>query len=123
MKKIEPLRRSNHSTHVISLKGQGHVSVNKPAISMIYIVAHTWPLCSAQTLVDGLNPQKSYVQKSTNTSAILFCTSVGFVSLQNSGVHLRNNIFILIKVVENLLIWTIKNTSKSSFRKKFVFIT
>ena len=39
------------------LKGQGQVTVNKPVISMIYIVAHTWPLCSAQILVDGVNPQ------------------------------------------------------------------
>ena len=31
------------------LKGQGHVAVNKPVISIIYIVAHTWPLCSALT--------------------------------------------------------------------------
>ena len=27
------------------LKGQGYVTVNKPVISLIYIVAHTWPLC------------------------------------------------------------------------------
>ena len=39
------------------LKAQGHVTVNKPVISMIYIVGHTWPLCSAQILVDGENPQ------------------------------------------------------------------
>ena len=39
-----------------TLKGQGHVTVNKPAISIIYIIAHTWPLCSAQILVDGVNP-------------------------------------------------------------------
>ena len=26
------------------LKGQGHITVNKPVISSIYIVAHTWPL-------------------------------------------------------------------------------
>ena len=38
------------------LKGQGHVTVNKPVVSTIYIVAHTWPLCSAQILVDGVNP-------------------------------------------------------------------
>ena len=41
----------------ISLKGQCHVTVNKPVISMIYIVSHTWPLCSAQILVDGVNPR------------------------------------------------------------------
>ena len=39
------------------LKAQDHVTVNKPVISMIYIIAHTWPLCSAQILVDGVNPQ------------------------------------------------------------------
>ena len=38
-------------------KAQGHVTVNKPVISMIYIVSHTWPLCSAQILVDGVNPR------------------------------------------------------------------
>ena len=38
-----------------SLKGQGHVTVNKPVISRISIVAHTWPLCSAQISVDGVN--------------------------------------------------------------------
>ena len=42
-----------------TLKGQGHVTVNKHVISMIYIVAHTWTLCSAQTLVDGVNPHYS----------------------------------------------------------------
>ena len=52
------------------LQEQGHVSVNKPVISIIYIVAHTWPLCSVQILVDGVNPQESYFQKSTNISAI-----------------------------------------------------
>ena len=39
------------------LKGQqGQVAVNKPVISRIYIVAYTWPLCSAQIFVDELNP-------------------------------------------------------------------
>ena len=42
------------------LKGQGHVTVNKPVISMIYIITSTWPLCSAQIVVDGVNPQESY---------------------------------------------------------------
>ena len=37
-------------------KGQGHVTVNKPIMSRIYIVANTWPLCSVQILVDGVNP-------------------------------------------------------------------
>ena len=40
-----------------TLKGQGHVTVNKIIISMIYIVAGTWPLCCAQILVDGVNLQ------------------------------------------------------------------
>ena len=40
----------------LPLKGQGHVTVNKPVISRIHIVAHTWPLCSAYVLVDGVNP-------------------------------------------------------------------
>ena len=39
------------------LKGLGHVTVNKPVFSKIYIVAHTCPLCSARVLVDGMNPQ------------------------------------------------------------------
>ena len=38
------------------IKGQGHVTVNLPVNSRIYIVAHTWPLCSVQILVDGVNP-------------------------------------------------------------------
>ena len=29
----------------MKLKGQGHVNVNKPVISRIYIVVHTGPLC------------------------------------------------------------------------------
>ena len=41
----------------VYLKEQGHVTANKLVISMIYIVAHTWPLCSAQILVGGVNPQ------------------------------------------------------------------
>ena len=39
------------------LNGQGHITANKPVISMIYFVAHTWPLCCAQILVDGVRPQ------------------------------------------------------------------
>ena len=39
-----------------NLKRQGHISVNKPVISRVYIVAHTWPLCSEQIFVDGVNP-------------------------------------------------------------------
>ena len=39
-----------------TLKGQGDVTVNKPVISRIYIVAHMLPLCSAQILVDGVHP-------------------------------------------------------------------
>ena len=63
------------------LKGQGHVTVNKPVISIIYIVVHMWPLCSVQILVDGVNPQESYFQKSTNISGIVQYVSVSFVSL------------------------------------------
>ena len=37
------------------LKVQGHVTVNKPVISIIYFVSHTWPLCSGRILVDGVN--------------------------------------------------------------------
>ena len=84
------------------LKGLGHITVNKPVISIIYIVAHTWPLCSAQILVDGVNPQQSYFQKSTNMSAIVQLMNVSFVSLRSSRVHLQNNTFILRKVVEYL---------------------
>ena len=43
-------------THTI-LRGLGHVTVNKPVISIIRNVAHTWPLCSVQISVDGVNPQ------------------------------------------------------------------
>ena len=45
-----------HSACKGCLNGQGHVAVNKPVISRIYIVAHTWPLCHAQIWVDGVNP-------------------------------------------------------------------
>ena len=38
------------------LKEQGRVTVNKPIISSIYIVAYSWPSCSAQIMVDGVNP-------------------------------------------------------------------
>ena len=38
----------------LCLKGEGHVTVNKPVISVIYIVA---PFCSAQILVDGVKEQ------------------------------------------------------------------
>ena len=71
-----------------NLKGRGHVTVNKPVISIIYIVVQTWPLCSAQILVDGVNLQESYFQKSTNISAIIQHMSLSFVSLRSSRVHL-----------------------------------
>ena len=45
------------SLELVCFKAQGHVTINKPVISMIYIITHTWPLCSAQILVDGVNPQ------------------------------------------------------------------
>ena len=64
-----------HATYfymdALPLKALGHVTVNKPVISIIYIVFHTWPLCSAQLLVDGANPLESYFQKSINISAIV----------------------------------------------------
>ena len=41
------------------LKGQGHVTINKPVISIISIVAYTWPSCSEQILADRVNPQES----------------------------------------------------------------
>ena len=47
------------------LKWQGQVIVNKPVISLIYTVAHTWPLCFAQILVDGMNPRESNFQKNS----------------------------------------------------------
>ena len=77
------------------LEGQGHVTVNKPVIFIIYIVAHTWPLCSAQILVDGVNSQESYLQKSTNISAIIQHRRVSFVSLQSWRLLLQTNTFIL----------------------------
>lgn len=39
------------------LKGPDHVTINKPVMSIIYIVSHTYQLCSAQSLMDGVNPQ------------------------------------------------------------------
>ena len=104
------------------LKGHGHVTVNKPVISIIYIVAHTCPLCAAQILGDWVNPLESYFQKSTNISAIVQHTSVSSVSLRSSRVHLQNNTFILRKLVKNLCDMAYQNTAKSSFRKKFVYI-
>ena len=113
-------RRMKHQQEevmALMLKGQSHVTVNKPVISIIYIVVHTWPLCAAYILVDGLNPQKSYFQKFTNISAIVQLMSVSFLSLRSSRVHLQNNTFILRKTVEISAIWPIKSTAKSSFRK------
>ena len=86
----------------LKLKEQGHVTVNTPVISMIYIFAHMWPLCSAKILVDWENPQESYFQKSTKISAIVQYTSVSFVSLRKTRVHLQNDAFILRIKVENL---------------------
>ena len=40
-----------------TLKKLGQETVKKSVISIIYIAAHTWLLCSAQILVDGVNPQ------------------------------------------------------------------
>ena len=88
--------------HYQSLKAQGYITVNKPVISIIYIVTHTWPLCSAQILVDGVNPLKSYFQKSTSISGIVQHMSVSFVSIQSSRVHLQNSTVILRNIVEDL---------------------
>ena len=55
--------------------------------------------------------------KSTNISAILQHMSVWFVSLQNSRVRLQKNTFILRKVVEISVIWTIKNTANRRFER------
>ena len=40
-----------------SLKGQGHVTINKPVISIIYFVVQMWPLCSVQISEVGVNLQ------------------------------------------------------------------
>ena len=55
----EPIGKGNAIVvHLLSpLKGLVHVTANKPAISMIDIAAHMWPLCSEQILVEGVNPQ------------------------------------------------------------------
>ena len=86
----------------LPLKVQGHVTVNKPVISIIYIGSPMWPLCSAQNLVDGVNPLESFFQKSTNISAIIRNMSVSFVSLQSSRVHLQNSTVILRNIIEDL---------------------
>ena len=39
-----------------ALKGQGDITLNKPVIVRIYVVAHTWPLCSVRIFVDGVSP-------------------------------------------------------------------
>ena len=85
-----------------ALKALGHVAVNKPVISIIYIVVHTWPLCSTQILVDGVNPLESCFQKSTNISAIVQHMSVSFVSRQSSRVHVQSSTVILRNKVEDL---------------------
>ena len=107
----------------MALKAQGHVTVNKPVISIICIVSHTWPLYSAHIFVDGVTPLESYFQKSTNISAIVQHISVSFVSLQSSRVRLQNSTVILRNIVKISVIRPIKNTAKSSFRKKFVYVT
>ena len=112
------LNQFAESHHVTVLKGLGHVAVNKPVISIIYIVAHTCPLCSAQILVYGVNPLESYFQKSTNISAIVQHKSVSFVSLRSSRVHLQNNTFILRKVVESLCDMAYQNYCKIVISKE-----
>ena len=100
------------------LKALGHVTVNKPVISIIYIVVHTWPLCSAQILVDGVNPLESYFQKSTNISAIVQHMSVSFVSLQSSRVHLQSSTVILRNIVEDLCAMAYKKYCKIIISKE-----
>ena len=38
------------------IKGARSRNRKKPVISRIYIVAHTWLLCSVENLMDGMNP-------------------------------------------------------------------
>ena len=106
---------------MIKLKGPGHVTVNKPDISIIYIAVKKYPLCSAQILVDRVNPQKSSFEKpppppprdpcNRTTYDCFICFS------RTSRVHLQNNTFILRKVVENLCVKDYKNRAKSSFER------
>ena len=98
-----------------TLKAQGHITINKPVISIINIVSHTWPMCSAQILVDGVNPLQSSFLKSTNISAITRHMSVSFVSLESSKVRLQNCTVILRNIVEDLCDTAYQNTAKSSF--------
>ena len=44
-------------SNINKLEGLGHVTVNKPVISIIYIV-RVCLLCSAQIFVDGVNHHK-----------------------------------------------------------------
>ena len=94
--------RDNRVGMISILKAQGHVTVNKPVTSRIYIVSRTWPLCAAQNLVDGVNPPETCFQKSTNISPIGQHMSVSFVSLQSSRVRLQNSTVILRNIVEDL---------------------
>ena len=48
---------TSRTLFLVCLKGQDRVTVNKPVISRINIITHTWPLCSVQICVDGVNPQ------------------------------------------------------------------
>ena len=70
-------------------KGLGNITVNKPVISIIDIVAHTWLLCYAQICVNGLNPPWNYSCKSVSVIAIVQQISVSFDSLRNTIVHLQ----------------------------------
>ena len=84
------------------IKGAGSRNRKQTCYLYIYIVSHTWPLCSAQILVDGVNPLESYFQKSTNISAIVQHMRVSFVSLQSLRVCLQNSTVILRNIVEDL---------------------
>ena len=93
---------SRHGTP--SLKGQGHVTVNKPVISTIYIVAQGnvaivfrsdfggWGESTIKLLLEI----HQYLCNPTSYECLWF------ISLENSRVHLQNNTYILRKVLENL---------------------
>ena len=79
----------------MKLKGLAHVTVNKPVIAMISFIFGMCPLFSVHMLLDGVNAEKLYVQKSTNISAFLQHMNVMLLSFLNSKIHPQNNTFIL----------------------------
>ena len=90
----------------VSLKEQGHVTVNKPVISRIYIVAHTWPLRSAQILVDQgprSDPKSGWARQQASSEC----------NMGGRGLHPPKNYRIkLTGLPENALF--IKNIKKPS---------